>query len=425
MGDSKNVALLTVDALRADHLSCHGYQRETSPNLDRFAQENTHFTNAVSASSFTREAVGALLSGKYPADAVNAKYELDSDTIATYLKEAGYATGAVHSNPYVSRGYGYDRDFELFDDDLRMSQNKFVALAQRAFDKLRNRNYAPAEVINERALDWIDSVDQPFFLWAHYMDPHGPYDPPDKYAERFHGSTVNSREQQRLYRRAAITDPKGITETERQRMIDLYDGEIRYTDDQIGVFLNGLEERGLLEDTLIIVTADHGDAFGEHGYYGHPRQLDDELVDVPLLAGGAGIDTGEVDVPTSTLDVVPTILDAAGVDGADLPGESLFEVVVDSEAYRDRVVFSQARGDSRYDEEYLRRFRAQTLETSARIEREIESAQILSSDGDDQELLEALTEHSASALDDSSGSVVKESTSKDVDRRLKALGYKE
>src|SRR6056297_2275707 len=161
-----NVILLSGDALRADHLSCYGYHRETSPVLDEFAEESIRFENAYSASSHTREAVPALLTGEYPDVAVDSKYHLASETIASTLSEEGFATAGFHSNPFVSRAYGFDQGFDIFDDDLHLGQHKLLALAQRAYDKLRNRHYARAEEINHRALKWIDSLeDGPFFLW--------------------------------------------------------------------------------------------------------------------------------------------------------------------------------------------------------------------------------------------------------------------
>jgi len=142
--DRPNIVLLTADALRADHLGCYGYRRDTSPVLDAFDQESLRFTNAYSASSHTREAVPALLTGEYPDVAIGSDYRLATDTVASTLSEAGFATAGFHSNPFVSRAYGFDRGFDTFDDDLHLGQHKLIALAQRAIDKLRNRHYARA-----------------------------------------------------------------------------------------------------------------------------------------------------------------------------------------------------------------------------------------------------------------------------------------
>lgn len=359
-----NIALLTVDALRADHVSAYGYDRETTPFLDRFAQESLQFSNAVSASSHTREAVAPLLTGQYPDEVVTAGYEFAGESISSVLKQAGYRTGAFHSNPYISRAYRYDVGFEMFDDDLRLGANRLMALLQRMWDKLRNHHYARADTINERSLRWLDELDgdQPFFLWNHYMDVHGPYEPPPEFNEWAERSP-RGREAQRQYRRA-VADGDAISDAERQILIDLYDGEIRYVDAQIQAFVEGLEARNLLEETLIIVTADHGDGLGEEGYFGHPRYLDDGLVQVPLLLRMPNGIRGSVEAPASTIDVVPTVLDAAE-ETCSLPGISLLSLGADPKEYGNRCVFSMV---STEGEDQLWRLAARTATGSAFVE---------------------------------------------------------
>lgn len=421
-----NVILLTVDALRADHLSCYGYDRATTPCLDRLAENGAHFLNAFSASSHTREAVPALLTGRAPSEATNDGFALVADTIATHLTDTDCATGAFHSNPYASRAYGFDRDFDRFDDDLRLGGSKVIALAQRAFDKLRRRHYAPAETINERALDWMDSQDGRVFLWNHYMDPHGPYDPPTDYRRAFYDEPNSRRDPQKLYKRAAVTDPKSITDEERREMIDHYDGEIRYVDACIGEFLGSLEKRGALDDSLVIVTADHGDAFGEHGYYGHPRYLHDELVHVPMIARSSGLSNAEIEVPMSTLDVVPTILSFVGSERGDLPGVSIADVVDDPSRFDDRHVFSSARGEN--NNAHLHRFSVRAANGRCFLERDVKTGEIRSVDaeGCDTTLETALYEHSEERLTGRRSSPDTQATepTEEVQRRLEALGYK-
>ena len=422
----RNVVLLTLDALRADHVSAYGYERETTPNLDAFAEGGIRFENAYSLSTHTREAIPGLLSGRYPSECVTDDYELDTDTVASRLRKTEFTTGAFHSNPYVSRAYGFDRDFDTFDDDLYLGRHKLVALAQRALDKVRNRHYARAEEINERALEFVDSTEEPFFLWVHYMDPHGPYSPPREYQEVFHDEYVGMKWAQEMYKRAVIEDPESITADERREMVNLYDEEIRYADEQLGRFLDELESRGLLKETLVILTADHGDAFGERGYFGHPRRLDGELLRVPLVVRWPGVSAREVETPVSLADVVPTVLAAAGVNGDGLSGESLVELASDPDGYDGRVVFSGVRGDSRYDEAHLRRFRADSAAESAWLEREIESGETVDSEATNGSLLELLETHSERLLDGIGAVDAAEGgASKDVERRLEALGYKE
>ena len=417
--DLKNIILLSADALRADHLSSDGYHRETSPVLDELAEESIRFENAYSASSHTREAVPALLTGKYPDIAVNDQYHLATETIASTLSEEGFATAGFHSNPFVSRAYGFDRGFDVFDDDLHLGQHKLVALAQRALDKLRNRHYARANEINKRSLNWLDSLDEeePFFLWNHYMDTHGPYEPPREYATLYADQRISEREAQSLYQRA-IDDPESVTEEERQLLIDLYDAEIRYNDEHIGAFLDEIRERELLEESLLIVTADHGDAFGEHGYYEHPRYLHDEIVKVPLFVRLPGGRADETVTPVSTLDIGATI---EGVVGAEenSAGISLIEELPD-----DRTVFCQTRGEDEHSN--IRRYASWTRAEACFCERDRESGTIEFGECADPSVHAELEAHVNERVRVETGESVNggEGVDEEIDRRLHALGYK-
>ena len=417
-----HVVLLSADALRADHLSCYGYHRETSPVLDDLAAESIRFENAYSASSHTREAVPVLLTGEYPDVAVDENYRLATDTIASTLSAEGFATGGFHSNPFVSRAYGFDRGFDTFDDDLHLGRHRLVALAQRAFDKLRNRHYARAEEINARSLAWLDSLDagEPFFLWNHYMDTHGPYEPPGEYATLFTDTTLSGRDAQSLYQRA-IADPDSIADEERQLLIDLYDAEIRYTDERLGEFLDALRECDLLERSLVVVTSDHGDAFGEHGYYEHPRFLHDELTRVPLLVRVPGSDGRVVETPVSTLDVAATIERVLGRDvGPD-------RVSLLDELTEDRSVFLQARGEG--DDEQVRRYALRTMGGACFCEYDRNSGTTEFGDCSSRALRERLAAHverrTRSANDEAGGEVEPGEADGEIERRLSALGYRE
>lgn len=418
-----NIILLSADALRADHLSYHGYHRETSPVLDELAAESLTFTNAYSASSHTREAVPALLTGTYPDVAVDADYRLARDTVASTLSDEEFATAGFHSNPFVSRAYGFGRGFDTFDDDLHLGQHKLIALAQRALDKFRNRHYARAAEINERSLAWLDSLDdgEPFFLWNHYMDTHGPYEPPAEYATRFRDDGVSDTDAQSLYQRA-ISDPESITDAERELLIDLYDGEIRYNDAQIGAFLDELRERDLLEKSLLIVTADHGDAFGEHGYYEHPRYLHDEITHVPLLVRPPGGQSEVVETPVSTLDVAATVEQVVGRGS----GFSLLDAAA---ADADRRVFSQARGEDEHS--HVRRYAVRSNAGAAFCERDTETGAVEFIDVTDRELrseLEAHVEERVAVENgeaDVAGDEDEDKVDEEIEQRLEALGYKE
>lgn len=413
----RNIILLSCDALRADHLSWYGYDRQTSPNIDEFAGECLRFSNSYSASANTREGVPALLTGKYSDVAIDESFKLDVDTVGNILSKEGFSTAAFHSNPYASRAFSMDRGFDRFDDDLHLGNHKLIALIQRALDKLRNRHYARANEINDRSLAWIDERESPFFLWNHYMDTHGPYEPPGKFRTKYAEREISDRDAQSLYRRA-IKDPESITDDEQQLLIDLYDGEIRYNDEQIRVFLDELRERDLLEDSLIIFTADHGDAFGEHGYYEHPRYLHPELTHVPLFVRPPGGADKTIDVPASTLDVVATIEDAIGREGSG-DGVSLLGSLPE-----DRRVFSQVRGED--ENIHIRRYAIRNRNNVVYCERDQNTEEITFTNDSDQSLRDELREFVEERVQIEKGMDTEDDEVNDeIERRLSALGYKE
>jgi len=393
------------------------------------------FKNAYSASSHTPEAVPAMLSGRYPDIFSDNEYQRVVPTIADLLANTSILSGASHSNIHVSRINGFESGFDHFFDDLYFGQNRLLALGQKLLNRIfksRQTYYARADEINRRSLDWLDSLDdsQGFFLWNHYMDVHGPYEPPAEYQRIFRDELVDRDEARNLFHRA-IDDPNSITESEHQTLIDLYDCEIRYIDDQISAFLDSIKEKGLLEDSLVIQTADHGDAFAEHNYYNHPRRLHKELVHIPFIVAHPSVNSERIETVISTLDIVPTILSLFDkLSPEDLPGQPLQEIVSTPQDYTDRRVYLQTRGED--DESHIRRFAARTTDRTAFIKLDIESHSILEkqcSDGAESLLSDLLTycrqrsertkRKEVSNDKDDNGHLVE-----DVDDRLEALGYK-
>lgn len=415
----RNFILLSIDALRPDHLSCYGYDRDTTPELKQIADRSVRYNDCYSVSSHTREAVPGLITGEYPDIALDADYTLSARPVSQTLSESGYLTAAFHSNPYLSRGHGYAQGFKRFDDDLYLGQNKVVAFAQRAIDKLRNRHYARAEEINERSLNWLDSFgDKPFFLWNHYMDSHGPYEPKSRFSNQYTSDSISDKDAQNLYRRA-VDNPDSITQQEQAQLCDLYDAEIAYTDHYIGQFFDSLRDRGLLSESLIIVTADHGEAFGEHGYHSHPRALHEELTRVPLVVHSPYVDAKVISTPVSTLDIVPTILAAACAEDRVL-GQPLSEAEC---GYRH--VFQQVRGEG--EKAHLRLYAVRAENGSARgaYDENTGTLKVVKSDGDhlERELKRHVSERRAK-MTNTRLEADKPSVDTDVERRLKALGYK-
>lgn len=445
MPERPDIFLLTIDALRADHLSCYGYSRQT-PFFNTLAEDMTFFESAFSVSSHTREAMPPLLSGYRPERfAANGFVQVqESETLAGRLRSAGYQTGGFHSNPYLSRAYGFDTGFDEFFDDLLLGQNKFVALAQQALNKFvlnRGEYYARAPEINRRSLEWFDTRNEPAFLWNHYMDPHGPYCAPERhYAQQ----ELSASDAESLYRRSWKA-PESITEDEQKLLLDSYDDEIRYLDSQLESFFDELRERGLLADALVIVTADHGDAFGEHGYYTHPRYLHEELIRIPLFVSLPGSQNQTVKIPVSTIDIVPTILESAQVGVSSLPGNPLQERLHRGESSSvdelSNYIISSATTEG--NDEESRRFAIRTENTKVTFER-ISDCEVtgrrgydLKKDPDEQEpiaiseseqmsrLSSKLEEHSKSQYSGRNDVEDEVEVSTEIEDRLEALGYKE
>lgn len=422
--DVENVILLTIDALRADHLSSFGYNRNTSPKIDQIASKNIVFTNAFSPSCHTREAVPSILSGLYPDECINDKYHLAASTIAHPLSKSRFQTAAFHSNPFISRAYNYDDDFDAFYDDLRIGTYPILALLKRAIDKLRKRHYARATTINEKSLDYIDNIQSPFFVWNHYMDVHGPYEPPVEFQDIFRKDHIAPQEAQRLYKQA-VHHPESITKNNKQDLIDLYDAEIRYIDDKISKFINQLCQRDLLDNTLIIITSDHGETFGEYGYYEHPRHVIDELTHVPIILMHPSFDSTRHSDFVSGLDIAPTILNTIDNPPTRLPGISLFKTLAEPEQYTDRIVYSQTRGEKSEDEGSIVKFAARCRTGMCMIERDCQSNTVRTIKVEDESVLQQLQDHSQSRVNYSTGSGTDTSTTVEIEDRLRALGYKE
>lgn len=330
---SSNVVLVTVDSLRADHLSCYGYGRETTPRLDEYAERGHRFTAAFSHACATRPSLPAILTSSHPL--MYGEFERlsgERTLISEVLSDRGYATGGFHSNLYLSAQFGYGRGFDTFYDSRdepslterlrrgvkdRLNTQGFLFNAlQRVYDRAERTTgvnigtyHTPAAEITDRVLEFADGTagtDRPTFIWVHYMDPHHPYAPPAEY-QTF--SSVDRREGVRL-RPKMLSDDEETTEEERQTLIDLYDDEIRYTDAEIGRLFAGLEERW--DEWTAFVTADHGEEFRDHGEYSHQNRFYDEVMHVPLIVfDGQGSGTHEELV--GLVDVAPTIAERAGV----------------------------------------------------------------------------------------------------------------
>jgi len=316
---ARSLLLVTIDTLRADHLSCYGYERETSPRLDAFVARGTRFELGFSASPRTLPSHASLLTGLYPSfhsvGHENSRFALEGSfvTLAEHCRAAGMRTAAIVSNPVLHRRSGLAQGFETYDDrfpDAEPGRPAREKIAERTASAALQRL---AELAGGR-----------FFLWVHFQDPHGPYAPPAPFDEAFAGESVTED----LVLAAGDTHaghgelPEYQVLGEERRLAEYvrrYDAEIRYLDEHLGRVLDALERLGIAGETLVAITADHGEAFGEDGYYcahGHGLGLDQTRV--PLVFAGPRVRPGTVlEGPVSNVAVFATALEALGLADAD------------------------------------------------------------------------------------------------------------
>ncbi len=308
----RGVVLITVDSLRADHMSCYGYHRNTTPFLDKYVKENRFYLNGVSAGPSTATTFPALLSStyftSYPYKKLNKRWLPPDRKLISELLPSEVATAAFHSNPFISSFYGYHRGFDVFHDYLITDSTVNAGIAgkiKRSMEiTLGKPPFVTGEQINEDSLHWIKSTEDKFFLWNHYMEPHMPYLPPKEYIDAIGVEKVGHLRKLILGQRLNKNYGENLRDEDIPVLIDLYDACIRHTDDILRQFINSLPK-----DVAILITADHGEAFGEHGFLGHQAYLYDELIHVPMILSAG---KGAVPSPVSHLDIVPTILDLQG-----------------------------------------------------------------------------------------------------------------
>ncbi|MEZ3115670.1 sulfatase [Halobaculum sp. MBLA0147] len=309
---SPNVLLVVVDSLRADAIRSDDTE---TPTLDSVAEESVRFDQCITQGVSTAPAMTAMLTGRYPLDYGGHWFlEANQPTFASQFQSAGYTTAAVHSNPYVSSQRNFDRGFDHFEQDVvAFEPDKKLERLPEKFDRLVSRlhriasktPYTPAPTVNERILSLVEDLDDSWFLWAQYMDVHGPY----LGGERTYRKKIPA---ELLWRKAAVTSPDEVTEQERRRLERDYYGDIEYFDRHLRELLDGLGRRGELEDTLVIVTADHGDEFHEHGLFGHGNLPYRELTHVPLFMRfpyDSDVPTVTVEELVRSVDILPTVLD--------------------------------------------------------------------------------------------------------------------
>lgn len=359
----RSLILVTVDCLRADHVGFQGYVRPVTPFLDCLAKNSIVVSNAVVAGVPTYFSFPAIMASRYPLSLGREVLGIapNEPTIATAMREAGYGTAAfLAGNPYLSPRFGYDKGFDEFHDflDFNLSgvSRRPTPPRNSAFSKLncgleavarsssltalvygelyfrycqwrsasenlsldQLRRYPAADVLINEACSWLNRLhDQPFFLWIHLMDPHHPYYPPQEALSSLGVSSMSAR-RARFLNSFWNRDDVGLRRLQRHKaeILSLYDAGVLWVDKQLSRLVETLQQLHRWEETVFVVTADHGEEFLEHGdRYHSPTHLPDQLIHVPLLIHSSEV--GDMTISNGSFSLIhlaPTLLGALGID---------------------------------------------------------------------------------------------------------------
>ena len=317
--DQRDIILITIDTLRSDHMSLYGYERPTTPHLDKFFADGAVYTRAYSTESNTPTSVASILSGMLPQEhGIRLFYQLlgdDVEIVSQFLAPSHQSAAFVSNTVLTDEAMGMADRFDHYDDFVS-SRESMRLIFER--DARQTTDAALAWLRNDR------NVDRPLFLWLHYIDPHGPYKAPPDWPRSFSHDVVLPIDPETTVPRYIIKPGADIL-----YYVDAYDEEIAFMDHEVGRFLDEYDRLSTIDDALIIFTADHGETLMEHErWFQHGYDVYEELIRVPLALRGPGIGRGRHDDLTSSVDLVPTILAYSGYSipgnmvGRDLHGES-------------------------------------------------------------------------------------------------------
>jgi arylsulfatase A-like enzyme len=302
-----NVLIVSIDTLRADHMGCYGYPRPTSPNIDAFAARSTVFEQVASSSTWTLPSMTTLMTGlsmsAHNCDHLGSRLDPSYTTLAELLRDAGYDTKLVASHLFLGAPYGLQQGFTHVDTSVVQEENDITS-----------------QDVSALGLEWLrqksavhDGV--PWMLWLHFFDPHAPY-----------------------LAHAGVSEAFGVDSD-----LDRYDGEIAYTDRYVGALLDELGRSPLAQDTIVVLVADHGEEFGEHGNFGHGYALYEECVRVPLILHVPGMQPRRVVDVVPTVDLLPTLLDLCRVPlRHEVEGQSVVPLLR-AQAVPEQVALSEVR----------------------------------------------------------------------------------
>lgn len=319
-----NIILITVDALRADHLSTYGYQYQTSPHIDKFAETSVLFEYAYCTMPKTSASIASLMTGLHPfvhrTKPIRDTLKKEPVTLAEALKMRGYFTSAIVDNSNLSKNFNFNRGFD-----------QYLQVWDKTIEKEESTPY-----ITQQILEFLSkNQKKPFFFWAHYIEPHYPFLPPNQFIEK----RPEGRLLEKIGPKIIAGAQKFVKATSTEGyFLSRYDGAVKYIDSELKKIINLIFEKGYQENSIIILTADHGEELGEHNYfYNHGPLTFNSSTRVPLIIYRPNERSRRIKYPVSLMDIYPTLLRQAGlVPPYEIQGVNLFEKP------QDRFLFIQA-----------------------------------------------------------------------------------
>ncbi|MFW9973465.1 MAG: sulfatase-like hydrolase/transferase [Candidatus Odinarchaeota archaeon] len=381
--DRQAVILITIDALRPDHLKSYGYHRNTAPNLEKFTEKGSLFLNAITNGPETPTAFSSIFTSILPfLDGGYSPIPQQKIIFPQILKENDINTYAVHSNPNLGRNFNYDRGYDVFLDGMRyhstdkikknlsfyikkiFSIQKFVnklIYRLKGFNTIKSwiRKKLPfltdillpftpiaynAPYIASKLISFFNIARSPFFIWAHFMDTHSPYNPPTQNVLNFRDKDFNLVEREFLTKEVySILSNVNKTKKMTEDLKILYDSEINFIDENLKEFFEIIEHH-IKRNCLIIITADHGESFNEHTIFGHQGSLYEEVLKIPLIIVELGKKSIKKIIPdiVQLIDIAPTILDFFGIEIPDFyQGQSLLPLIRGNKLKTNKIVISE------------------------------------------------------------------------------------
>ena len=328
-----NVLLITLDTLRADHLGCYGYKKNTSPTLDALASTSIVFDHAIAQSAITPVSHASIMTGLYPYNHDlrslhgGVSYQLPDNriTLAELMVGNGYETGGFVSAFPVTEHYGLHQGFETWDEEFHKKDEIKILTEQGIVNT--GTAQRRCDITTEKAISWLRRhAEMPFFAWIHYFDVHDPILlPPEEYIKRFYS---NSRNKPEILR-------------------SVYDAEIAFMDDQIKLILAEMENLNIRENTILVILSDHGEGLGDHDWWGHSILYQEQIRLIFLLSIPGRNESIRISSQVRSIDLVPTLVDLLNLNipaNNDFDGKSLIEMI-DKSATQPRIAYSESIND--------------------------------------------------------------------------------